>query len=189
MFAFVEGQPVSAADDHLVLAVGGMGFRVFVPAAKIGELAALPTVRLHIHMAVREDNITLYGFSSEEELVAFRQVLTVSGIGPKLGLALLSTWEVEELAQIIAAEDIKALTRVSGVGQKTAQRICLELKDKIKATGKPGDIGLITSAELALTGLGFRADEVRPVLRALARDSGNIEELMRRALARLGGGR
>ena len=129
IIAFIEGQPVSAASDHLVVEVGGLGFRIFVPPAKIQELASLPAVKLHIHMTVREDSITLYGFDSEAALSAFRQLISVSGVGPKLGLAVLSVWEVSQLAQI-ASGDIKALTTVSGIGTKTAQRSCLELKDK-----------------------------------------------------------
>ena len=188
IFAFVEGQPVSAAADYLVLEVGGLGFRIFVPPSKIEELAAKPLVRLHIHMVVREDSINLYGFASEAELTAFRQLITVSGIGPKLGLAVLSIWEVNQLAQILASGDLKALTTVSGIGVKTAQRICLELKDKLKPTSSDESVGLLTNAEVALTSLGFRLNEVRPVLRGLARECSSVEELVRRALSRLAGG-
>ena len=188
IFAFVEGQPVSATADYLVLEVGGLGFRVFVPPAKIEDFADQPVVRLHVHMAVRDDSITLYGFANEGELAAFRQLISVSGIGPKLGLALLSTWEVDQLAQILAEGDVKALTRVSGIGAKTAQRILLELKDKLQPVGKDESIGLITSAEAALISLGFRASEVRPVLRTQAKECSSIEELVQRALTRLGGG-
>lgn len=148
----------------------------------------MPLVKLHIHMAVREDSITLYGFASEAELTAFRQLISVSGIGPKLGLAVLSAWEVDQLAQILASGDLKALTTVSGIGTKTAQRICLELKDKLKPASPDESVGLLTNAEAALLGLGFRANEVLPVLRGLARECSSVEELVRRALARLAGG-
>jgi Holliday junction DNA helicase RuvA len=188
IFAFIEGQPVSAAADYLVLQVGGLGFRIFTPPSKIEELAAQSRVRLHIHMAVREDSITLYGFASEAELTAFRQLISVSGIGPKLGLAVLSAWEVNQLAQILASGDLKALTTVSGIGTKTAQRICLELKDKLKPATADESVGLMTNAEAALTGLGFHANEVRPILRGLARECGSVEELVRLALSRLAGG-
>lgn len=188
IFAYIEGPPVSAGADYLVLEVGGIGFRIFVPPSKIGDLAALPAVRLHIHMALREDSIALYGFPGEGELTAFRQLISVSGIGPKLALAVLSAWEVEQLAHIFAANDYKALTRVSGIGPKTAQRLCLELKDKLQPAGSEASIGLLISAEAALLGLGFRAGEVRPVLRSLAQECGSLEKLVARALARLGGG-
>lgn len=177
-----------AAADYLVVEVGGLGFRIFVPPAKISELAALPSVRLHVHMALREDNVALYGFPREGELNAFRQLISVSGIGPKLALAVLSAWEVEQLAHIFAGNDFKALTTVSGIGPKTAQRLCLELKDKLKPGGSEESVGLALSAEAALVGLGFRAGEVRPVLRGLAPECGSLEELVQRALARLGGG-
>lgn len=188
MLSFIEGPPVSAGEDYLVLEAGGLGFRIFVPPAKISALAAQPLVKLHIHMALREDSISLYGFTSAGELEAFRLLLTVTGIGPRLGLALLSAWEVDQLAQIISQGDVKALTTVSGIGLKTAQRICLELKDKLKPVSPDETIGLLTSAEMALVGLGFRAGEVRPVLRALAGECSSLEELVRRALARLTGG-
>ncbi len=188
IFAFIEGQPVSATTDYLVIEVGGLGYRIFVPPAKIQELSSRPTVKLHIHMTVREDSITLYGFDSEAALTAFRQLISVSGIGPKLGLAVLSVWDVNQLAQILAVGDIKALTNVSGVGIKTAQRICLELKDKLKPASTEESIEIITSAEAALVNLGFRTNEVRPVLRSLARECNSVEELVRRALARLAGG-
>lgn len=188
IIAFIEGQPVSAASDHLVVEVGGLGFRIFVPPAKIQELASLPAVKLHIHMTVREDSITLYGFDSEAALSAFRQLISVSGVGPKLGLAVLSVWEVSQLAQILASGDIKALTTVSGIGTKTAQRICLELKDKLKPASTEESIELLASAEIALLNLGFRTAEVRPVLRSLVRKCSTVEDLVRLALARLARG-
>ncbi len=188
IIAFIEGQPVSAASDHLVVEVGGLGFRIFVPPAKIQELASLPAVKLHIHMTVREDSITLYGFDSEAALSAFRQLISVSGVGPKLGLAVLSVWEVSQLAQIRASGDIKALTTVSGIGTKTAQRICLELKDKLKPASTEESIELLASAEIALLNLGFRTAEVRPVLRSLVRKCSTVEDLVRLALARLARG-
>lgn len=174
--------------DYVVLAVGGLGFRVFVPPSRAAGLEEAASVKLYLHMSVREDSISLYGFSSERELAAFRLLITVSGIGPKLALAVLSSWEVEELAQILATSNAKALTTVSGIGPKTAQRICLELKDKLAPTAQDSAVDLLASAEAALVGLGFRALEVRPVLRSLARDSKDIEELVRRALSRLTGG-
>lgn len=139
-------------------------------------------------MAVREDSIGLYGFANENELAAFRLLISVSGIGPKLALAVLSTWEVDELAHILAQDNVKALTSVSGVGPKTAQRICLELKGKLIPVVEDSSVELLASAESALVGLGFRQAELRPVLRGLAKDCKDLEELIRRALAQLAGG-
>ena len=109
-------------------------------------------------------------------------------MGPKLGLAVLSVWEVSQLAQILASGDIKALTTVSGIGTKTAQRICLELKDKLKPASTEESIELLASAEIALLNLGFRTAEVRPVLRSLVRKCSTVEDLVRLALARLARG-
>lgn len=190
IFAFIEGEPVGRGPDYVVLAVAGLGFRIFVPASKVEEISAVPLARLHTYMAVREDNITLYGFPGEEELAVFRLLISVTGIGPRLGLAVLSTWNPNQLAQILAREDIDALTSVSGIGRKTAQRLLLELKDKIDLPAAVADEPqkLVADAEAALIALGFRSSEIRPAVRVLARECNNAEELVRRALARLAGG-
>jgi Holliday junction DNA helicase RuvA len=189
MFAFVEGEPVGRGLDYVVVSIGGLGFRVFVPTAQIEEISARPLVKLHTHMAVREDNIALFGMQTEGELAVFRQLISVSGVGPRLALAVLSTWNVNQLEQIVTREDVNALTSVAGIGRKTAQRLLLELKDKITTGQSPqGSIGLVVDAEAALAALGYRSNEVRPIVRALARECKSVEELVRRALSRLAGG-
>jgi len=189
ILAFVEGEPTGKGADYIVIAVGGLGFRVFVPPSRVEALAAQPLLKLHTHMAVREDSITLYGLNSEAELNLFRQLISVSGIGPRLALAILSTWTPAQLEQILAREDTSALTTVPGIGRKTAQRLLLELKDKIEApVAIEGNFSLINDAESALLALGYRSNEIRSVLRALAHECNSVEELIRRALARLAGG-
>lgn len=193
MLAFIEGSPVDAGDDYVVLTAGGLGYRVFVPANRIGGIMAADSVRLHIYMAVREDGINLFGLESAEELAAFRALLSVSGIGPRLALAVLATWPVERLASIVAGEDIPALSSVSGIGKKTAQRMVLELKDKLAPVAPvAGLAGAVADAGAALVALGYRNAEVLPLLHALAREGyDGTEELVRLALARLarGGGK
>lgn len=191
IFAYIEGEPVGKGPDYIVLAVGGIGFRVFVPASRTGELSSQPLLKLHTHVVLREDSITVYGLNSEEELAVFRQLISVSGVGPRLALAILAAWSTAQLEQILARDDLNALTSVAGIGRKTAQRLLLELKDKIvtsQAGGGDEHINYIADAEAALIALGFRASEVRPVLRVLARECGSVEELVRLALARLAGG-
>jgi len=190
MFAYIEGEPVGSGPDYVVIAVGGLGFRVFVPSSRIEEIASGQRVKLHTHLAVREDNMALFGLQSEAELAVFRQLISVSGVGPRLALAILSTWNCHQLQQILAREDVNSLTTVSGVGRKTAQRLVLELKDKIDAVPISGDgsLGQIADAEAALAALGFRSGEVRPLLRTLAREYGSTEAIVRAALGRLAGG-
>lgn len=179
---------MGAGLDYIVMAVGGLGFRVFVPPARVAQLETQAAVKLYLHMAVREDSISLYGFANENELAAFRLLISVSGIGPKLALAVLSTWEADELAHILAEDNVKALTSVSGIGPKTAQRICLELRGKLIPVAEDSAVDLLAGAESALVGLGFRPAELRPVLRGLAKECNDLEELVRRALTRLAGG-
>lgn len=190
MFAFIEGEPVSKGPDYVVLAVGGLGFRVFVPASRVDEIASTGQAKLHTHMAVRDDNMALFGLESEIELAVFRLLISVTGVGPRLALAVLSTWNSSQLQDILAREDIVALTAVPGVGRKTAQRLLLELKDKIQVApaGVEDSVQFIGDAEAALVALGFRSGEVRPVLRTLARDCTSTEALVRAALTRLAGG-
>lgn len=189
MLAFVEGEPVGKGADYIVLSVGGLGFRIFVPQSRVDTLAVSPRVKLHTYMAVREDSISLFGLNSDAELSVFRQLISVSGVGPRLALAILSTWSTAQLEQILAREDVNALTTVAGIGRKTAQRLLLELKDKIAGSDfEDESVKLLTDAEAALTALGFRSSEVRPVLRTMVQGCTNVEELVRRALARLTGG-
>ncbi len=188
--AYIEGKVVDSGDDYVVVAVGGLGFRVFVPPSQAGEIGVGVQVKLHIHMAVREDSIALFGLQTEEELAVFRQLISVTGVGPRLALAILSTWRPDQLREILAREDVPSLTSVPGVGRKTAQRLLLELKDKIQVPAAAGDPapGFLAEAEAALLALGFRSAEARPVLRALSREYTSTETLVRAALARLAGG-
>ena len=189
MFAFIEGEPVGSGPDYVIISIKGLGFRVFVPPSRIDEITVQPLIKLHTHMAVREDNITLFGLQTVGELAVFRQLISVSGVGPRLALAVLSTWNAGQLEQIVLKEDVSALTSVAGIGRKTAQRLLLELKDKISTQQAADDsVGLVVDAEAALAALGYRSNEVRPVIRALARECNTVEELVRRALGQLAGG-
>jgi Holliday junction DNA helicase RuvA len=190
VFAFIEGEPVAKGSDYVVLAVGGLGFRVFVPPSRVEAIAAAARIKLHTHLALREDGMVLYGLENEAELAVFRQLISVSGVGPRLAMAVLSTWKGSQLQAILAREDIAALTTVPGVGRKTAQRLLLELKDKIEVVpvGEEGSTSILADAEAALAALGFRAVEARPVLRALAKECTSTEDLVRTALSRLAGG-
>ncbi|MAG36637.1 MAG: Holliday junction branch migration protein RuvA [Dehalococcoidia bacterium] len=186
MIDFVHGTLERVGPDFAVVRVGGVGLRVHVPA---GTLASLPapggTVRLHTHLYVREEVLALYGFAETAELSLFELLLTVSGVGPRLALAILSTAPPERLAQEIANGDDTILLRVPGVGPRTAARLILELKNKVEAVPLPGgpDDGELLEA---LASLGYSAVEAQMAVRALPRDDSlSLEDQLRLALSQL----
>ncbi|MFH0846748.1 MAG: Holliday junction branch migration protein RuvA, partial [Chloroflexota bacterium] len=132
MIASLQGKLEAIYTGFVVINVNGIGYQVFVPVRTLAELGGAGSeVKLYTHLHVREDNLSLYGFATPEELRLFETLLTVSGIGPKLGLALLSTMSAEQTIMAIASGDADLLRGVPGIGKKTAERIVLELKDKI----------------------------------------------------------
>ncbi|MDD1718482.1 MAG: Holliday junction branch migration protein RuvA [Methanoregulaceae archaeon] len=196
MIAHLYGEVTGVGDRWAVIDVGGVGYRVNVPLP-VARLLRGRTgkVKLHTHLAVREDGISLYGFSSPEDLDLFGILIGVSGIGPQIGLAILSELSVEEVVIAILREDEKTLTRVPGIGQKSARRLILELKEKMQKvratlpeTGRmPGDA--FHDALSALVSLGFGEKESRSALDAAA---GSVsgpgpEALVKGALAHLRG--
>jgi Holliday junction DNA helicase RuvA len=159
MIAGVEGILKSRSGDGVVVDVGGVSFRLQSPTSTISTLG-IPgdRVKLHTHLHVREDNLSLYGFASSEELRLFEMVIAVSGIGPKTALALLSSLSPERFEVAIAQGDIEVLSSVSGVGKKTAARLVLELKGKFEHVGlasrSPQE-----DVKAALIGLGYSVAE------------------------------
>ena len=132
MIAFLTGKVLALYADRMVLDVSGVGYEVFLAADAIARLpGGGEAVSLHIHTHVREDAIVLFGFPDEAEKELFLALKTVSGIGPKLALAALSGMRLNDLCQAIAQGDVKRLTMLPGIGKRTAERICVELKDKI----------------------------------------------------------
>jgi Holliday junction DNA helicase RuvA len=136
MFAFVEGLLDELNIDSCVVDVGGFGVNVGISSRTSLLLPGIGEhVKLYTYTSVREDGISLYGFSDRDELSLFRMLISVSGVGPKVGLAVLSAMDPGTLRMAIVSEDAKSISKAQGVGAKTAQRIVLELKDKIKVTG------------------------------------------------------
>ena len=187
MIASLEGRISARARDSLIVSVGGIGLRVFCPqpllaAARIGE-----PVLLFTHLIVRQDDLTLIGFASEEELSLFRSLLGVAGVGPKVGLALLSAMSPEALRMAIGQEQPELLARVPGVGRKTAQKIVLELHEKVGPAAFPEAMVALTEADTAvidaLTALGYSIVEAQRAVQGLPRDVTDVEERLRRALA------
>lgn len=134
MIASLQGKVEALGSDWAIINVGGVGFQVFMSTTTLSTLGNTgDDVRLHTHLYLREDNVALYGFSSFDELQLFQNLIGVSGLGPRLALAMLSAMDVEKLATAIATGSTYLLTATPGVGKKTAERIILELKDKISA--------------------------------------------------------
>ncbi|MSR70592.1 Holliday junction branch migration protein RuvA [Candidatus Kaiserbacteria bacterium] len=176
-------------DGVVLVDVQGVGYCVRVPLALL--LAEGSPVSLYIHTAVREDAIDLYGFLYEEELAFFRQLMSVSGVGPKTALSIMSVGEPAALKRAIAAGDAAALHKVFGIGRKSAERLVVELRDKVllgrhaptaAAPGTEGDAEVIE----ALMALGYSAQECRKVLRDLGASEGGIKDRLGAALRRLG---
>jgi holliday junction DNA helicase RuvA len=195
MIAHLRGEPVLAGDRWVVLDVNGIGYQVQVtqPALQILAHTKGP-VKLFTHMAVREDAITLFGFLHQSELEMFRILIGVSGIGPQIALNLLSQIGISDFAIAILDEDEKALTCISGIGPKSAKRLILELRDKMKKVSETmvtGDAGRGTpvthDAVSALVSLGFAEKESRDAVNAAAvpLKSPNVQDLIKAALVKL----
>jgi holliday junction DNA helicase RuvA len=187
MIAGVKGIIEALGSNWVIIDTGGISFQVFVPTSTLGKLAGTgQEARLHTHLHVREDNLTLYGFSSARELLLFETLITVKGIGPKLGLAMLSAMEVEQLTLAIAGGDANLLTAVPGIGKKTAERIVLELKEKIGSTWMlTQDLDSVSGNSdvvAALTSLGYSVSEATRAVSSLPSAQLSLEEKIKLAL-------
>ncbi len=177
MIAGISGVLEARRADHAIIRVGGFSLRVYAPATTLNRLGEPGTeVSLHTHFQVREDGMALYGFSGEEDRDAFERLIAVSGVGPKIALALLSAMDARTLFRAIADEDQQRLSMVSGVGKKLAAKLVLELKGKLPslvalggASALPGS-GNASEVLEALMGLGFSAAEAQAALLKLPQD-------------------
>jgi holliday junction DNA helicase RuvA len=187
MIAGIKGTIEAIGNNYVIIGTSGVSFQVFLPTSTLSHLGAVgQTAKLHTHLHVREDNLTLYGFGSSRELALFELVTTVKGIGPKLGLALLSAMEVDQLTNAIASGDAALITGVPGVGKKTAERIVLELKDKMGSQWliSQGVQNIKDSSDLmeALVSLGYSASEAAKAVASLPNTVEDLEERLKLAL-------
>ena len=199
MIYSLSGTYTYAAPGFVVVECGGVGYKCTTSLNTIRELPETGSqIKLYTHMAVREDAVELFGFSTTQELECFKMLISVSGVGSKVGTAILSDFTPEQVAVFIASSDVKSLTKASGVGSKLAQRIILELKDKMKkagipevAKGKKGSAVLsvvssnINNAAEALGVLGYTNDDVMPILSQFDSQL-SVEELIHKTLLELG---
>ncbi len=195
MIGHLRGRLLSKHPPAIVVDVNGVGYELEAPMSTFYALPAVgEEVRLHTHLVVREDAHLLYGFSTEGERRLFRHLLRVTGIGPKIGLALLSGMSVDAFLLCVEAQDVDSLVRVPGIGRKTAERLVVEMRDRIRALGeavpaagdaallRPSQGGPAAEAFAAMVALGYRPAEVTRLLRSVESEGASAEEIIREAL-------
>ncbi|MDO4484277.1 MAG: Holliday junction branch migration protein RuvA [Clostridia bacterium] len=202
MYAFIEGQVCEKSSGELVLLAGGVGYRLLCSMNTVQAAPAMgETMRCHTWLSVREDAMDLYGFATKEEKSMFMLLTSVSGVGPKMALALLGSMPLRDLNLAILLDDVTALSKAPGVGKKTAQRIALELKDKVSQ----GDVSAASAASVpvkgaasvkadnvteaieALQALGYSPAEARSAIGKLEDKNASADELLRLALRAMAG--
>lgn len=199
MIGYLRGRVLRATPAALVLDVGGVGYQVAVPASARAHIGAPGAeVELHIHTQVREDQLALFGFPTTEELDLFELLIQVDGVGPKVGLAILSAASMDVLKRAILAEDVGPIRRASGVGPRTAQKVIIDLKPKLEteaallavpraAAAAGGDGAIPRAVEEALRGLGFSAQQAKTGLEAVDwKAAPGAQEALAAALRALG---
>ena len=197
MFAYIKGSLEQKSNNYVVIDVGGIGYKIFMATKAIETLGEIgKVVKVHTHYYVREDNISLYGFNTNEELRMFELLLQVSGIGAKSAIAMLSEISPSSFALAVISDDISQLVKIPGIGKKTAARIVLELKDKLKteeAITKTEEVKLsITNEEetseaiAALQVLGYTKREIEKALENVDTKNLQLEEIIKQGLKNLG---
>jgi holliday junction DNA helicase RuvA len=191
MIGHLRGRLLRKAPPALIVDVQGVGYELEAPMSTFYKLPEVGSeVELATHLVVRDDAHLLYGFATEDERRLFRDLLRVTGIGPKIGLALLSGIDVDTFMRCVEAQDAAALTRIPGIGRKTAERLLIEMRDRISALGqlassapKAGSVGAARAeAYAALVSLGYRPVEVNRLLQGVEQEGAGTEDLIRRAL-------
>ncbi|TAN51494.1 MAG: Holliday junction branch migration protein RuvA [Methylococcaceae bacterium] len=194
MIGFLRGKLIAKKVPFLLLDVGGVGYEVEAPMTTFYQLPALgETVTLYTHLAIREDAHNLFGFFAEAERSLFRSLIKVNGVGAKLALTILSGLSAEEFHRAIECNDLSALVRLPGIGKKTAERLVIEMRDRLP--GIEGDVSLVSKAESttavaspvqdavsALIALGFKAPDASRMVRDIPAEGKSSEDLIRLAL-------
>lgn len=196
MYYYISGKIAKLDVNYAVIDAGGVGYLIYISSSTLGKITGKDTAKLYTHFAIRDDAQELYGFYDENELSTFRLLISVSGVGPKAALAILSVLTPEKLALAVAAGDVKSISAAQGVGKKIAERVALELKDKLasgividarSSSGVDTPVFTDNSSEAvnALAVLGYsRADAMRAV-GAVDKSVESIEDIIREALKKL----
>lgn len=188
MIGRLRGVVAEKRGDRVLLDVAGVGYEIAVPPRVLVELPGIgEDAVVHSHLYVREDAMALYGFSTEDQRDLFRILLGVSGVGPKVALAILSTMTPDDLRRAVVTEDAAALTAVPGIGKRSAQKLMLELRPKLELPDAEFGPSQSPLAEVraALEGLGYHTDEIRGAMAHLP-ETDEVESLLRHALQELG---
>ncbi|MEZ5176009.1 MAG: Holliday junction branch migration protein RuvA [Acidimicrobiia bacterium] len=187
MIGRLRGAIVDRGPESVILDVGGVGYTVAVTPRTLSELSALGEAAvLHTHLHVREDQLALFGFMSTEERNLFQVLLGISGVGPKVALAILATLTPTDLSRAVHSGDTSALTTVPGIGKRSAEKLMVELRPRMDIDIGSGAVsGSMSEARAALEGLGYAPDEIRGVLGALSPDL-PVADLVKRSLQELG---
>ncbi len=202
MIAHVHGKLASVAEDHVVIEAGGLGYQIYVTPATRSRLPAVgDEVTLYTHFQLREDGMFLYGFDRTEDRAVFTMLLGVSGVGPKVAMGIMAASSADQLLMAIRQGDIKKITALPGVGKKLAERLLLELRDKVGKAPLAGDErsqpvpageGVLDEAVAALVALGYSAAQAGELARTAWTElgrAGAVEDIVRYSLKRLGGNR
>lgn len=191
MISSLLGELQQKEDNTLVIAVGGVGLRVSVPKGLADKLTVGDKVFVHTHLIVRENDLSLYGFESAEDRKLFTTLLGVDGVGPKVALSVLSTLTIDAIQRAIFSDEPDLLSRVPGVGKKTAQKMALYLKDRLKPADALARVASMSDADsevlAALTALGYSVIEAQSAIQSISKDAPqDVEERLRLALQNLG---
>ena len=198
MISILRGIVASVGLDHIDVVVGGIGFRVHVTPAFAQGTARDEEITVYTSMIVREDSMTLYGFESCDERDVFTTLMSVSGIGPKIALAALAVLRPDDLRRAVRDQDLATLQRIPGVGKKSAQRMALEIGDKLGTPASlpeaapapaPSQDAVATEVSAALVGLGWSEAQAAKAIEKLAGSGLGASDMLRAALVALGGGR
>lgn len=194
MISFIQGKLVTASDNFVILNVNGLGLKVFCSPKLIHRLVATAEtekdVAIFTFLSIKETRWDLFGFETKAELDAFELLISISGIGPKTALNILSVASVEEIEEAIILEDASILSKISGISKKNAQKIIVELKNKVKKISHQSSQKSTLAGEIevidALTELGYKLSEIRPALNSFKSKNLSIEETIRQILKILG---
>jgi holliday junction DNA helicase RuvA len=183
----LRGTLAATGTETVLIDVGGVGYEIGVAGRTFAELPGIGSeIVLHTHLHVREDQMALYGFTTPDDRDLFRLLLGISGVGPKVALAILATMTSDDLRRVVVSDDVAALTAVPGIGKRSAQKLLLELRPKLEVPdGALQSSGPLGEVRTALEGLGYQSDEISGALRDLPADLA-VEEMLRRSLQSLG---
>ena len=190
LISYIKGIITYKTNTFVVVECNGIGYKIFVSSATLSHLNETETVMIYTFMNVKEDDISLFGFLTQQEQTIFHQLLSVSGIGPKGALAFLSEMTPEDIIIAILSEDIKTLSKTPGIGKKTAQRLILELKDKVKPQEAiqqtpQKDTNEKWEAVEALTSLGYSRSEAMQAVNACYKEGLSVEEILKLSFKKL----